>query len=118
MRISLQETIGPDCVSLDQGEKVYQLLWGELKSKERQPVEVDFQGVKTLFSPFLMGSLGKLLGHFEKEFIMQNLTFCHISPEQLKLVNEFIDRAEARLTEQGNLEAMKELFEEDELGDF
>lgn len=117
MRILLQETIGSDCVSLDQGEKIYQLLWEELKLRSRQPIEVDFQGVKTLFSPFLMGSLGKLLGHFEKDFIMQYLTFCNISPEQLKSINEFIDRAETRLTEQGNLEVMKELFEEDELGD-
>ena len=115
MRILLQEIIGPDCVSLDQGERVYRLLWEELK--ERRTVEVDFQGVETLFSPFLMGSWGKLLGHFEKEFIMQKITLCHISPEQLKSVNDFIDRAEAQLIEQGDLQTMKELFEEDELGD-
>ncbi len=56
MRLRLIETIGPDCVSLNQGEKVYHLLLGELKSKKT--IEVDFQGIETLFSPFLMGSLG------------------------------------------------------------
>ena len=116
MRVQLIETIGSECVSLDQGEKVYHLLLEELK--EKKTVEVDFQGVQTLFSPFLMGCLGKLLGHFEKEALMQSLAFCNISSDHLKTVNEFIDRAEARSTEQGDLQNMKELFEEDELGDF
>ena len=115
MRVQLVETIGSECTSLDQGEKVYHLLLGELKDKKT--VEVDFQGVETLFSPFLMGSFGKLLGHFEKEVLMQNLDFCNISPDHLKTVNAFIDRAETRSNEQGNLQMMKELFEEDELGD-
>ncbi len=116
MRVQLIETIGSECISLDQGGKVYHLLLGELK--EKKTVEVDFQGVQTLFSPFLMGCFGKLLGHFEKETLMQRLAFCNISPDHLKTVNEFIDRAEARSTEQWDLQTMKELFEEDELGDF
>lgn len=115
MRVQLVETIGSECISLDQGGKLYQLLLGELIEKKN--VEVDFKGVETLFSPFLMGSLGKLLGHFEKEALMQRLEFCNISPDHLKTVNEFIDRADARSTEQGALQTMKELFEEDELGD-
>ncbi len=57
------------------------------------------------------------MGHFEKEDLMQRLALCNIAPGQLKSVNEFIDRAEERLTEQGDLQTMKELFEEDELGD-
>ncbi len=116
MRIQLIDTIGSECTSLDQGEKVYQLLIGELKEKKN--VEMDFQGVKTLFSPFLMGCMGKLLGHFEKEVLMQRLIFCNITPDHLKTINEFIDRADARSTEQGDLQTMKELFEEDELGEF
>lgn len=116
MRLKLSETTGSECVSLDQGEKLYRLVLEDLKAKKA--VELDFQGVETLFSPFLMGSLGKLLGHFEKETLMQRLVFCNITPEHLKAVNEFIDRAEARSTEQGDLQSMKELFEEDELGEF
>lgn len=116
MRIQLKELIGSECVSLDQGSKVYQLILEELKNKN--PVELDFQGVETLFSPFLMGGVGKLLDHFEKEFLMEKLVFCNITAEHLKTVNEFIDRADARLTEQSDLETMKEFFEEDELGEF
>ena len=61
--------------------------------------------------------MGKLLGQFEKEILMQRLGFCNISPDHLKTINEFIDRAEARSTEQGDLQTMKDLFEEDELGE-
>ncbi len=116
MRLRLIEIIGPECISLDQGEKVYRVLLEELNAKKT--VEVDFEGIETLFSPFLMGCLGKLLGHFEKETLMQKLVYCNITSDQLKTVNEFIDRAEAQHTQQGDLQNMKELFEEDELGDF
>ena len=115
MRIQLAELIGPQCTALGEGDTLYQQLYPEMKAG--QSVELDFSGVETLFSPFLMGSFGKLLQHFEKETLMQRLILCNVSQENLKMVNEFIDRAEQRLTEENNADSMKELFEEDELGD-
>ncbi len=115
MRIQLKEMFGTDCVSLDQGDKVYRRVYQELK--ENRSVEVDFEGITTLYSPFLMGSLGKLLHHFEKTTVMQRLEFRNIQTDHLKTVNAFIDRAEDRFTEHHDAETLKELFEEDELGD-
>lgn len=115
MRIHLAELIGPHCTALGEGDTLYQRLYPEVKAG--QSVELDFSGVHTLYSPFLMGSFGKLLQHFEKETLMQRLILCNISQENLKTVNEFIDRAEQRLTEENDSHSMQELFEEDELGD-
>lgn len=115
MRIHLAELIGPNCTALGEGDTLYQLLYPEVKA--RQSVELDFSGVNTLYSSFLMGSFGKLLQHFEKETLMQRLVLCNISQENLKTVNEFIDRVDQRLTEENDTHTMQELFEEDELGD-
>lgn len=115
MEIKLKEEIGSRLTALDDGIRLYERILPELK--EKRPVKLDFSGVESLFSPFLMGSIGKLLDHFEKEVVMERLVLSHIQPEHLKTVNEFIDRAEQRLTEKTDVEAMKEFFEEDELGD-
>ncbi|MCA9483695.1 MAG: STAS-like domain-containing protein [Nitrospina sp.] len=115
MRIKLKELCGSKCVALDDGQKVYQQLFPELR--EKRTVELDFSGVDLVFSPFLMGALGKLLDHFEKETVMQRVSLCHISEEHLRSVNDFLDRADQRASEASDVETMRDLFEEDELGD-
>ncbi len=113
MKIVLTEFIDTHCVALDDGIRLYQEVLPELK--EKRAVELDFSGVQAIFSPFLMGFIGKLLDHFEKEFLMERLVFGNITADHLTIVNEFTDRAEDRLTEKTNIDAMRELFEEDTL---
>jgi len=113
MKIALKDFIDTDCVALDDGIRLYKEVFPELK--EKRSVELDFSGVQTLFSPFLMGFIGKLLDHFEQEVLLQRLIFSNIAADHLKTMNEFIDRAENRLTEKTDLESMKEFFGEDEL---
>lgn len=102
-------------MALDDGIRLYEKILPELKAK--RAVKLDFTGVEAVFSPFLMGCIGRLLNHFEKEMLMEQLVLRNIQPEHLKTLNEFIDRAEQRLTEKTDLESMKEFFEEDEIGD-
>lgn len=115
MRINLKELCGTNCVALDDGEKVYQQLFPELR--EKRTVELDFSGIELVFSPFLMGALGKLLDHFEKETVMQRVSLRNISEEHLRSINEFLDRADRQAREASDVETMRDLFEEDELGD-
>ena len=92
MRIKLIDRIGAQCVSLDDGKTLYDDIFPELK--EKRSVELDFSNVELVFSPFLMGALGKLLNYFEKETVMQRLVLCNISEEHLKTINDFLDRAD------------------------
>ncbi|MFQ5450614.1 MAG: STAS-like domain-containing protein [Nitrospinaceae bacterium] len=115
MRVNLVELIGEDCLSLDEGEKLYQALYPEIK--KGNPVELDFTGVKSIITPFLNACFGKLLEGFEKETLMEKINFCHISTEQLKKVNQFIDGADRRGTDTTLREMMTDMFEEDELGE-
>ncbi len=115
MRIKLIDRIGAQCVSLDDGKTLYDEIFPEIK--EKRSVELDFSNVELVFSPFLMGALGKLLNYFEIEIVMQRVILCNISEEHLKTVNDFLNRAEKQATEQSDHETMESLFEEDELGD-
>ncbi|MEK9628037.1 MAG: STAS-like domain-containing protein [Nitrospinota bacterium] len=115
MRIKLVSTIGVNCSSIDDGREFFEQIYPELK--EGRSVEVDFEGVESVLTPFLHNSIGKLLDYLGKESVMERLNFCNISQEQLKRVNNYIDRTEQQQIQSDSRESLMELFEEDELGD-
>ena len=48
---------------------------------------------------------------------MERLVLCSLTAEQLKLLNSYIDRKDAEQFEDDSRTSLRELFEEDELGD-
>ena len=116
MKIKLADTIGINCSSIDDGQEFYNLAYPELN--EGRSVEVDFQGVKTILTPFLRNSIGRIMDFLGKEAVMERLILCNISQDQLKLVNNYIDRTDQEQIQSDSRESLMELFEEDELGDF
>ena len=115
MRVKLTELIGEKCESIDDGEKLYQAIHKEIQAGSA--VELDFTGVRSIITPFLNASIGKLLDLFEKETLMEKLILCHISEDHLRRVNEFIDGKQQMNSEKTTLDMMKEMFAEDDLGD-
>jgi hypothetical protein len=115
MRIKLRDMIGENCESIDDGDKLHQAIHKEIQGGAQ--VELDFTDVRSVITPFLNASIGKLLDLFEKETLMEKLILCHISADHLRRVNEFIDGKEQMNSEKTTLDMMKDLFAEDDLGD-
>ena len=115
MKIRISEHVGTQCVSIDDGQKVYRLLAPEFQ--KGNPVELNFEGVESILTPFLHNSIGRLLGEYEKETVMERLVLCNLSAEHLNLLNSYIDRKDAEQFEDDSRTSLRELFEEDELGD-
>ena len=115
MKIRMSEQVGNQCASIDDGQKVYSLLAPEFR--KGNPVELNFEGVESILTPFLHNSIGRLLSEYEKETVMERLVLCNLSAEQLKLLNLYIDRKDAEQFEDDSRTSLRELFEEDELGD-
>ena len=115
MKIRMSEQVGNQCASIDDGQKVYSLLAPEFR--KGNPVELNFEGVESILTPFLHNSIGRLLSEYEKETVMERLVLCNLTAEQLKLLNSYIDRKDAEQFEDDSRISLKELFEEDELGD-
>jgi|GEM_PF-396289 len=115
MNIKMAELIGENCESIDDGEKLYQSLISELRNG--RAVELDFTDVQSVITPFLNASIGKLLDLFEKETLMEKLVLCHISEDHLRRINEFIDFKHRKNLEATTRDLMRDLFEEDELGE-
>ena len=115
LRVFLKTKIGENCASIDDGEKVFQLVLPELL--KGSPVEVDFKGVSLILTPFLNASFGKLLERFGKEMTMTHVTMRNISEEFLRRINGFVDRKDDEFVKSRDREMLKEMFDEDDLTD-
>ena len=77
MKINLADAVSENCFSIDDGQTLFDLVFPELK--EGRSVEIAFNGVKSILTPFLHSSIGKLMESFSKEIVMEKLDFCNIS---------------------------------------
>ena len=113
MRIYLEKELGEHCASLDDGAKVLQRISPELE--KGASVELDFQGIRSVLTPFLYASFGKLLLRFGKETVMTQVILRNVSAEHLQSVNQFIDRKDAEFTQNDEREFLQDIFDEDGL---
>ena len=116
LRVFLVKTVGPNCSSIDDGAKVMDLIRPELV--KGFTVELDFEGVKLVLTPFLNTCFGKLLEQFGGEVIMTHVSMRNISGELLQRINNFINRKEEEFTQSHDQKMLQEMFDEDGLVDF
>ena len=115
LRVFLEKTVGENCASIDDGEKVLRLIRPELV--KGFSVELDFKNVKLVLTPFLNTCFGKLLEQFGGELIMTHVSMRNISDELLQRINNFVDRKEAEFAQSHDQEMLQEMFDEDGLID-
>lgn len=61
----IKEIIGENCITLDDGQKIYDLIYPKLKNSE--VVKLDFSGVRIFASPFMNAAIGQLLRDIPSE---------------------------------------------------
>lgn len=65
MKYDIRNLIGENCMTPDNGQKVYNLIHPELVAD--RPVKLDFTGVDIFASPFFNFAIGQLLKDFQPE---------------------------------------------------
>jgi hypothetical protein len=115
LRVLIEKTVGKHCTSIDDGEKVFELVSPEIA--KNLTVELDFNRVNSMLTPFLNACFGKLLEHYGKEKIIANVAIRNVSLDFLRRINEFIDRKEKESIQASEREMLEELFDEDGLTD-
>jgi hypothetical protein len=111
LRIYLEKVVGENCASIDDGDKVFQLVRPELVKGFQ--VEIDFKGINLMLTPFLNACFGKLL----EEITMTEVSMRNISNELLQRINDFISKKEAEFTQSHDREMLQDIFDEDGLMD-
>ena len=115
LRVLLGKVVGKNCSSIDDGEKVLNLIRPELI--KGFTVELDFEDVKSVLTPFLNTCFGKLLEQFGRDVTMTHVSMRNISDEFLQRINSFINRKEEEFTQSHDRKLLQEMFDEDGLVD-
>ena len=115
LKVFLEKIVGENCASIDDGDKVLNLVRPELV--KGYTVELDFEGVNLVLTPFLNTCFGKLLEQFGRDMTMTHISMKNISNEFLQRINSFINQKEAEFTQSHDREMMQEMFDEDGLVD-
>lgn len=87
MRWNIHDLIGENGITLDDGQKVYDLIHPELAAGRL--VELDFSGVQVFASPFFNAAFGRLLKDLKPEDLNRLLKVSNLAPvgiDVLKLV--------------------------------
>lgn len=78
MKVMVKEIIGENCITLADGEKIFQMIHDDLINHRN--VELNFAGVSVFASPFFNSSIGQLLKDNSPEDLNKNLKILDISP--------------------------------------
>ena len=111
MRIKLIDQFGAECVSLEDGLKLYKTLIKELKNGSS--IEIDFDDVKTVYTPFLTGAFLRLFDLFDKEYILSHISLCCLSGELLQRINRFLDEKDRLDSDRIRHATLTEIYDED-----
>lgn len=87
MAIKIVGLIGKNCITIEDGQKIYSIILPELKLGN--VIDLDFSGVNIFASPFFNAAIGRLLKDFSKEVLEKLIKYQHlnqIGTDILKLV--------------------------------
>lgn len=96
MMLKVISVVGENCITVEDGERIYQLIHPEL-TKE-QDVTLDFTGVTIFASPFFNAAIGQLLHDVPLHHLQSHLHFEGLSPNGNHVLIRVIENAKRYYT--------------------
>jgi len=91
MKLSIKDQIGPRCIIKEDGQKIYDEIYGSLKNDET--VTLDFNGVSQFASPFFNFAIGQLLKDIKESDLRRLLQIEHLNETGKLVVEHVIENA-------------------------
>lgn len=91
MTLSIKDQIGPRCIIMEDGQKIYNAIHEPLKNGET--VTLDFEGVNQFASPFFNFAIGQLLKDIPESNVRRLLAFDHLNETGMLVVERVIENA-------------------------
>lgn len=91
VKIKLIEIIGENCITIDQGTKVFAKIHPLLTAGNA--VELEFEGVQVFASPFFNNAIGKLLEDLKPEKLNELLTVTKLNPPGPEILRKVIENS-------------------------
>ncbi len=91
MIYNIKENIGKNGITLEDGQKVYAVIFSELQAKRE--IELDFTDVRIVASPFLNAAIGQLLRDFTPDDLNHYLKIRNLSSISRPILKSVIENA-------------------------
>ncbi|GAB4280667.1 MAG: STAS-like domain-containing protein [Oscillatoriaceae cyanobacterium] len=92
MKYQIHRLIGENCITPDEGQKVYDCIHPELVTD--QPVELDFNGVKILAAPFFNFAIGQLYRDIHPDSLNRLLKISELNPVGWQILHQVINNSQ------------------------
>jgi hypothetical protein len=96
MMIKVVSAVGENCITVEDGERVYQAIHPELSCGH--DVTLDFTGVSVFASPFFNAAIGQLLRDVPAESLQSHLHVVGLSAYGNHVLGRVIDNAKRYYT--------------------
>ncbi|WP_414853239.1 STAS-like domain-containing protein [Brevibacillus sp. IT-7CA2] len=106
----MKEITGNNCITMDQGQKVYELIMPAL-SKQTY-VELNFEGISIYASPFFNVAIGKLLKDFSSADLNTYLKFENLNPTGLEVLKISISNSQQYFKDEKHKKVIDEVIRE------
>lgn len=110
MQYKMREVIGEYCITLEDGQKVYDLIHPQLV--DGSSVELDFTGVKVFASPFFNFAIGQLLGDIQVDHLNRLVKFTNLNAVGTGVLKRVIQNAKRYYSDEDFHNAVDEVLAE------
>lgn len=113
MNLNVYDLVGENCITLEDGQKIFDLIHPELSGGNT--VDLDFKNVKIFASPFLNAAIGRLLKDIKPDDLNRLLKITNLVPTGLTVLKRVIENSKEYYSNPDVRKAVDEiLFEQSE----
>lgn len=112
MRFEIKEIAGTNCITLQDGQVVFEKIYPQLKAGH--PVELSFAGVRIFASPFFNAAIGQLLRDISPERLNALLKISDLAPVGFDTLKKVIENSREFYSSEENQRAITESLPEEE----
>jgi hypothetical protein len=91
MKLIIKNLVGENCVTMDDGQKVYDAIFSKLSSGKK--IELDFSGVEVFASPFLNSAIGQLLKNIPENKLTSLLVVKNMTASSFEVLKRVIENS-------------------------
>lgn len=110
MIYKIYDIIGENCMTPDEGQKIYDLIYPQLVADN--PVELDFIGVNICISPFFNFAIGQLLKDVDADTLNRLLKVSNLNPVGKQVLKVVIDNAKRYYSDDNFRNAVERVLRE------
>lgn len=108
MKLDIHGIIGENCITLEDGQKIFDMIHPELLAGKA--VEINFENIKVFASPFFNSAIGRLLKDVKPGDLNRLLKITNLVPPGLTVLKRVIENSKEYYANEGARKVLDEIL--------